>query len=72
MSTTGATVEQVATKTRKTRTPKNAENITKGALKLTLKERVDLCHTLEESIKSEVETMQQAAKEAELIANGNK
>jgi len=56
---------------KKTRTPKNAESITKGALALPLKERVDLRHVLDDSITEEVQTIKEAAAQAEKIANGN-
>jgi len=63
---------EVATKIKKTRTPRNNESIFKGALSLPLKERVELKWQLEKSITSEVETMKAAAKEAESIAtNGS-
>lgn len=57
-------------KPKKTRTPKNAESITKGALALPLQERVDLVHKLKDSIQAEVETITDAAKQAATIANG--
>lgn len=57
-------------KPKKTRTPKNAESITKGALLLSLKDRVELVHKLKESISAEVETINEAAKQASTIANG--
>ena len=56
---------------KKTRTPKNAESITKGALALPLQERVDLVKQLQDSITAEVETIKAAAAQAEKIANGN-
>ena len=59
------------TETKKTRTPKNAESITKGALALPLQERVDLVETLQQSIQAEVETIKAAAAHAEKIANGS-
>jgi len=59
------------TKTRKPRTPRNTESVTKGALALPLQERVDLVTALNESIKSEVETIKAAAAHAEKIANGS-
>lgn len=57
-------------KPRKTRTPKNAESITKGALALSLKDRCQLVESLKESIKAEVETLTEAAKQAAQTANG--
>lgn len=61
---------QTVTKERKTRTPKNIESITKGALALSLKDRVELVHKLKDSIQAEVETINEAAKQASTIANG--
>lgn len=61
---------QTVTKERKTRTPKNIESITKGALALSLKDRVELVQNLKESIRAEVETINEAAKQASTIANG--
>ena len=57
-------------KIKKTRTPKSADSITNGALKLPLKERCQLVETLKESIKAEVETLAEAAKQAAQTANG--
>lgn len=56
---------------RKERTLRNAESIAKGALSLTLQERVNLTYALQESIKAEVETIKAAAAQAEKIANGS-
>jgi len=58
------------TEIKKTRTPKNAESITKGALALPLQERVDLRHALDDSITEEVQTIKAAAAQAEKIAGG--
>jgi hypothetical protein len=58
------------TKVKKTRTPRNNESIFKGALSLPLQERVDLKWQLDKSIAEEVETIKEAAKKAESIANG--
>ena len=58
-------------KTRKPKTPRQPQFITKGALLLPLQERVDLVTALNESIKSEVETIKAAAAHAEKIANGS-
>lgn len=55
---------------RKTRTPKNAESILKGALKLTLGEKVNLVRELREDIAKTVETAKQAAAAAMETANG--
>ena len=57
-------------KVKQTKTPRNAESITKGALTLTLKERVALREKLNESITAEVETLKEAAKQAERDAGG--
>lgn len=54
---------------KKTRTPKNADSITKGALALPLQERVDLVKTLEDSIQTEVAMLKEAAAKADAIAN---
>jgi hypothetical protein len=56
------------TEIKKTRTPKNAESITKGALALPLQERVDLVEALRTSIDLEVEGLKAAADQAEKIA----
>lgn len=58
------------TKTRKPRTPRNTESVTKGALALPLQERVDLMKAIQDSITAEVETIKAAAAQAEKIANG--
>ena len=55
---------------KKTRTPKQPGSILKGALSLSLKDRVDLVKELQSSITAEVETLQAAAKQAAQIANG--
>jgi len=60
------------TKEKTVRQPRNVESIKKGALAMPLQERVDLKNDLEESIKAEVETIKEAAKVAEQIANGTK
>ena len=57
------------TETKKTRTPKNADSITKGALALPLQERVDLVKALEDSIQTEVAMLKEAAAKADAIAN---
>ena len=59
----------MTTEIKKTRTPKNAESITKGALALPLQERVDLVTALEDSIQAEVDALKDAAAKAEAIAN---
>jgi len=48
-------MEQTTPKTRKQRTPRKAEDITKGALALSLPEKVALIKTLTEDVKAEVE-----------------
>lgn len=53
---------------KKTRTPRNSETITKGALALTLAERVALVSKLKDSIADEVRAARVAAEEAEKIA----
>ena len=60
----------MTTETKKTRTPKNAESITKGALALPLQERVDLMEALGTSIQAEVDGLKAAAAQAEKIAGG--
>ena len=55
-------------KTRKPRTPRNTESVTKGALALPLQERVDLVEALRTSIDLEVEGLKTAADQAEKIA----
>ena len=59
----------MTTEIKKTRTTKNAESITKGALALPLQERVDLVTALEDSIQAEVDALKDAAAKAEAIAN---
>ena len=58
-------------KPRAKRTVRSSEVVTKSALALPLQERVDLVTALNESIKSEVETIKAAAAYAEKIANGS-
>lgn len=48
----------------KTRTPRDAASITKGALALPLKERADLRNALQASIDKEKEALKAAADEA--------
>lgn len=57
-------------KTRKPRTPRNTESVTKGALALPLQERVDLVESLQQSIQAEVDGLKAAAAQAEKIAGG--
>lgn len=59
------------TKVRKTRTPKNGEQIVKGALALLLEDRVMLRSKLDESITAEVERLKAAASNAALVAGIN-
>ena len=63
---------EVATKVKKTRTPRNEESIKDGVMKLSLQAKVSLRDALNESIEEEVKTLQEAAKQAERIANGGK
>ena len=53
---------------KKTRTPRNSETITKGALALTLAEQVELRNTLNKSIETQVQAAKDAAAEAVKIA----
>lgn len=57
-----------ADKQTRTRTPRNADTITAGALSLSLKERVDLKNALVASIEKEVTQLKEAAKLAEETA----
>lgn len=52
----------------KTRTPRNAEQITKGALALDLTERVELCKALKHSINMEVSALNTQAENAKKAA----
>lgn len=56
------------TDTKKTRTPRNYDTILKGALSLTLPERVALVKELKESIKTEVDTLKAASNQAQEAA----
>jgi hypothetical protein len=56
------------TTVKQTRTPRSADSITAGALKLPLAERVQLKKELEASIANEVNELIQAAKLAEQTA----
>jgi hypothetical protein len=60
------------TKVKKTRTPRNEESIKDGVMKLSLQAKVSLRDALNEAIEEEVKTLQEAAKQAERIANGTK
>lgn len=57
-------------KPKKTRTPKNAESILQGALKLILQERVAIVKTLKESIQNELKSIEESAAQAKNIVNG--
>lgn len=56
---------------KKTRTPRTAESIIKGALALPLEERVKLLKELKDSINAEVAEKEKAAAYAKQIANGS-
>jgi hypothetical protein len=60
------------TKVKKTRTPRNEESIKDGVMKLSLQAKVSLRDALNEAIEAEVKSLQEAAKQAEQIANGTK
>lgn len=55
---------------KKTRTPRNADSILHGTLKLELHERVDLVRELKKSIEEEVKSHQEIAKKAAEISQG--
>ena len=63
--------EVIEKKERAKRTPRSSEQIFKGALSLSLPDRVELVNKLKESITAEVETIKAAAAHAEKIANGS-
>jgi len=54
----------------RTRTPRSAETITKGALELPYEDRVNLCKALKDSIKNEVEANAAKAAEQQEMAKG--
>lgn len=58
------------TKPRAPRTPRNYDTILKGALALSLEERVKLRNALTNSISEEVSKLKIAAERAEKAANG--
>jgi hypothetical protein len=58
------------TKSPRTRTPRNADSVTKGALALDLAARVELKKVLEDSITDEVKELKAKADIAAHIANG--
>lgn len=58
------------TKEKKTRTPRNYENILKGAMSLTLAEKVNLVKELKVAIQAEVDTASKAAADAAATVNG--
>jgi len=55
------------TETKKTRTPRNADSILAGLLKLPLTEKVKLQKSLTENINKEVADMQKAANDAQAL-----
>ncbi len=57
-------------KEKKTRTPKNANSIMQGAIKMSLADKVKLRDHLNDWIESEVELKKQEFEQAEKIANG--
>lgn len=56
---------------KKVRTPRNADSIISGALKLPLAERVALFKALDKSINDEVKSLQAAADAASKLINKN-
>ena len=56
--------------TKKTRTPRNADSILAGLLKLPLVEKVALQKALTENINAEVAAMQKAANDAQALIAG--
>jgi len=59
-------------KTRKSPVPQNFDRITQGALKLPLKERVDLKNALSASIEKELADLEEILKVSRNLANGMK
>lgn len=57
-------------KEKKTRTPRNYENILKGAMSLTLAEKVSLVKELKADIQAEVDNVSKAAADAAATVNG--
>lgn len=57
-------------KEKKTRTPRNYENILKGAMSLSLAEKVNLVKELKVVIQSEVDAASKAAADAAETVNG--
>ena len=55
---------------KKVRTPRQSESITKGAMKLSLEERVSLRDALTDSITAEVELLEQQFEKAKKISGG--
>lgn len=60
----------MADKVKATRTPKSAESIAKGALKLQFSERVTLRDELTKSIDKEIEEMESLLKKSKELVNG--
>lgn len=58
-------------KKRATKTARNPESIFKGAMALSLEDRVQLAKDLKESIQAEVSDLQKKAELAKSIANGS-
>lgn len=63
---------EVATKEKKTRTPRSGDSIIKGALAMPLEDKVRLRNELDAAIKDEVEGLKVKAELAASIANGVK
>ena len=57
-------------KIKKTRTPKNAENLMRGCLSLSLEDKVKLVKTLKDAIEKEVADAKHDADSKATIANG--
>lgn len=57
-------------KSRATPIPQGYDRILSGSLKLTLKEKVDICNALDASIQAEVKQLQANAAEATKLLNG--
>lgn len=57
-------------KSRKSPVPQGWERISQGALKLQLKERVDLRNALSSSIEKELAEMEQSLTDAKALLNG--
>ena len=57
-------------KEKQTRTPRNYDSIFQGAAKLPLKERVNLCKALTETILKEVTSWEDMARQGQELING--